>query len=111
MKTTADLFKQSAGRRGGVEALRLREAWQAIAQGRGGQLDWELAFGDLAETSEYYYIAPPDATPEQILRREGKRELFARILYLLNVPRSKVEEWQRAALTELAITSTEGERQ
>ena len=110
MITSKQLFERGKGRRGNAEKVRLHEAWAALARGGGSREDFELAIGDLAEQSDYYYIAQPDATPESLMRREGRRELFARILYLLDVPKDVMAEWHAAALVELSITSAEGER-
>ena len=71
--------------------------------------DFELVMSDLAEQSEYYFIAPAGSTGEELMRREGKRELMARVIYLLDRPTSFMQELRRAALDELTVTNLEGE--
>lgn len=109
MKTTADILPEGK-RRGNAGKVRLHEAWQALSEGRGGQEDWDLAFGDLAEQSGYYFIAPEGCSNEELQRREGARALFARILFLIDVPVAQLKVWRAAALVELGITDVEGDR-
>lgn len=109
MITTANLFARGS-RRGPELDIALNEAWRALSQGRGSEADFELVMNDLAEVSEYYYVAPTGTSGEDLIRREGARAIFARILFLLDVPVSKLAEWRKAALIELEITNEEGER-
>lgn len=109
MKTTADLFKEGA-RRGPELTLALGEAWRAFREGRASVADYDLIIGDLQETSGYYYVTLPGTSSEELRHREGARSVFARILFLLDVPLDKFDEMRRAALVELDITNQEGER-
>lgn len=96
-------------RRGEKWEGRLSAAWNAIATGDSSTEDFELVMSDLAEQSEYYFIAPAGSTGEELMRREGKRELMARVIYLLDRPTSFMQELRRAALDELTVTNLEGE--
>ena len=107
MITTRDILKPGE-RRGPEREARLSSAWQAIASGKGSKEDADLVLADLAETSEFYYVADPEATPTQLMRREGRREVMARILFLLDLPASYMTELRQAALDELQLTMTEG---
>lgn len=109
MITTAQLLAE--GRRRGPElSLALHEAWKALQGGHGGADDFELVLNDLAEFTEYYFVAPPGTSGDVLVRREGARAVFARILFLLDVPMTTLGEWRKAALVELDITNQEGER-
>ena len=88
---------------------RLSKAWNAILNGKGSKEDAEFVLADLSEISEFYYIADPAATGEALLRREGRREVMARILFLLDRPRSFIEELRRVAQDELQISTMETE--
>lgn len=86
---------------------RLSEAWRAIQTGDGSREDFEVIMSDLAEQTEFFYVADPSASGEALLRREGRREIMSRILFLLDRPVSYMTELRRAALDELTITQIE----
>lgn len=109
MKTSADLFPEG-NRRGDGLTIALGEAWRAFREGRAGTAEYELIIGDLQEITGYYYVAPPSTTNDELRQREGARSVFARILFLLDVPLDKLVEMRRAALIELDVTNQEGER-
>lgn len=109
MRTSADIFPKG-DRRGEKRDIRLSEAWQAILEGRGSKEDAELAFSDLAEFSGYYFVPPAGTSGDDLQRDAGRRETFARILYLLDVPMTRLTEMRLAALGELQVTNEEGER-
>lgn len=106
---TSRTILQPGDRRGEKWEARLSSAWNAISKGDGASEDFELVLADLAEQSEFFYIAAPRAEGDELLRREGKRELFARILYLLDLPGSFMTEIRKAALDELTVSTLEGE--
>lgn len=108
MITARQLFPKD-DRRGSKKEQRLVSAWQAIRGGRGSQEDAELVFADLADFTDYFAIAPGDATGDQLMRREGARAVMARILFLLDGDTGFIGELRRAALDELARAQTEGE--
>lgn len=85
--------------------IRLAEAWQAIVAGRGSKEDVELALADLGEFSGYFFVAESGTTGDQLLRNEGRRDVMARILFLLDVPIAYMTELRRAALDELTVTN------
>ena len=106
---TSRTILQAGERREDKRETRLSSAWLAISRGEGATEDFELVLADLAEQSEFFFIAAPGAEGDELLRREGKRELFARILYLLDLPGSFMTEIRRAALDELTVSNLEGE--
>ena len=106
---TSRTILQHGERRGEKWEARLSSAWNAISKGEGSAEDFDLVLSDLAETSEYFYIAMPGAEADELLRREGKREVFARILFLLDRPGSFMQELRRAALDEMTVSNLEGE--
>lgn len=108
MQTSRTILQQGE-RRGEPWEKRLASAWNAISTGDGSAEDFELALVDLAEQSDFFYIAPGGTSGDELLRREGRREVFARILYLLDKPGSFMTEIRKAALDELTVSTLEGE--
>ena len=82
--------------------VKLGECWQAFMAGRSVTSDQaNRMIVDLLVSSEYFNTAPPDATGDQLQRREGKRELMARILFLSDLPSSAITRARRDVLNEL----------
>lgn len=105
---TSRTILQHGERRGDKWETRLSSAWNAIAKGEGSKEDFELVLVDLSELSEYFAIAQPDASGADLMRREGKREVFSRILFLLDRPNSFMTEVMRATLDEMTVSTLEG---
>jgi hypothetical protein len=107
METSKDKFPR--GQRRGVDREKhLGSVWRAFKEGRGvSKDDAGLVLADLAEFTEFYFTAGDDVTPEQLLRREGRRDVMGRILFLLNFDMSFIQELQSAALDELQTTQDE----
>lgn len=106
MQTSRTLLNPGE-RRGDKWEERLSEAWIAMQNGSGSREDFEVIMSDLAEATEFYYVADPAASGEALLRREGRREIMSRILFLLDRPISYMTELRRAALDELTVTGIE----
>lgn len=106
MQTSRSLLKPGE-RRGDKWEDRLSSAWQAFSRGAASAEDYELIMCDLMELTEFFYVAQPDASGEALQRREGRREVMARILFLLDRPASYMTELRRAALDELTISNLE----
>lgn len=103
--TARDMLKNEDTRTA-VQALadevRLGEIWRAILSGHGATADEaSIALVDLLLTSDYFTTAPTEATGEQLQRREGRREVMARILYLSDLPSSRITKLRRDLLDEL----------
>lgn len=90
------------------EEARLAEAWASIMKGRGSPEDAELVMQDLADASGYFYLSPPGSSADELQRREGAREVYARILFLLDLPMSYIGELRRVALDQLQASQLEG---
>ena len=81
---------------------RLGEVWRAILSGHGANAeDASALLVDLLLHSDFFTTAPPDATGEQLQRREGRREVMARILFLSDLPSSHITKLRRDLLDEL----------
>lgn len=106
MLSSKDIFP-AGQRRTAKRDVRLHEAWAAFRAGSASREDAELVLSDLAEFSEYFYVADSTATGDQLMRREGRREVMARILFLLDLPASFMTEVRQAALDELLVTQQE----
>jgi hypothetical protein len=82
--------------------VKLGDIWQAFVAGRSvTSEDARQVMTDLLVASEYFNVAPPDATGDVLQRREGKRELMARILFLSDLPSSAITRARRDVLNEL----------
>lgn len=85
--------------------VKLGECWQAFLAGRSvTQEQANRMLVDLLIASEYFMTAPPDATGDYLQRREGKRELMARILFLSDLPSSAITRARRDVLNVLQET-------
>lgn len=82
-------------------AVELGEAWRNVFEGRGTKEDGQRVLVDLLLESGYFGVAPPDATGDMLQRREGKREIMARIFFLADMPSSFITKLRRDALDEL----------
>src|SRR5687768_9784565 len=83
------------------DEVRLGEAWRAIMDGKGSSEDGRLVFLDLLLETEYFGVAPPNASGDMLQRREGARGVMARILFLADLPSSFITKLRRDALDEL----------
>lgn len=88
---------------------RLTAAWQAFQRGAASKEDADLILADLAKVTEYFFVAADDASGPDLLRREGRRDVMARILFLLDLPFSYMDELRRGASDEMQLDLYEGE--
>lgn len=88
---------------------RLSEAWQAFVRGAASKEDADLIMADLASVTGYFFVSEPGATGDALLRNEGRRDVMARILFLLDLPFSYMTELRRAASDEHQLDLVEGE--
>lgn len=96
-------------RRKVVRDIRLEQAWVALLGGKGSKEDADLAMADLADYTGYYAVAPEGTSTEMMHRFEGRRDVMARILFLLDNPTSYSADLRRAALDELQISQNQSE--
>ncbi len=92
-----------------TRADRLSEAWQAFQRGAASKTDADLILADLANYTGYFFVAADAASGDELQRREGRRDVMARILFLLDLPFAYTTELRRAASTELQLDLLEGE--
>jgi len=78
---------------------RLVSAYHAFMDGAASKEDAELILVDLARESGYFDVLPDDATSEQALQHNGRRRVFSRIMYVLDLPMSRVHELNEALLS------------
>lgn len=108
METTRTVLPE--GQRSPEKRLvRLSEAWRAFQRGAASKEDADLILADLAKQSEFFMVAAPGADTETLQRREGRREVMGRILFLLDLPFSYMDELRRAASDEMQLDILEGE--
>jgi hypothetical protein len=107
---TSDIYKEGS-RRTAPQTLRLAAAYEAVfVKRRPMQEDVDLVMADLAEFSGYFTTAPTSTNSNDLWDLNGKRSVFARILSLIAIPRVQLEELRKAALDEMHISNTEGQR-
>jgi hypothetical protein len=104
--TARELLQRSDEFRAHVAELRddvkLGEIWQTLIAGRSvTSQEAELLITDILLTAGYFEIAPDDVPGHVLQRREGKREVAARILFLADLPGSYITKLRRQALDEL----------
>lgn len=100
MVSRSEEFRQSIAAL--ADDVKLGEIWQAVLSGHGATSEEaQLILTDLLFTAGYFEIAPDDVSPNVLLRREGKREVAARILFLADLPGSYITKLRRDALDEL----------
>lgn len=65
----------------------------------------QMVLADLAAFSGFYQVAHPDVTDVgHVLRREGKREVFARIWSFLTINERGLSDFEEAARSEAAAS-------
>lgn len=87
---------------------RLAQAWHAFVSGRAGREDADLIMGDLAMFTGFMQVSDVGATDAELRRFEGRRDVMARILFLLDMPMSHMTELRRAAADEAVASAMEG---
>lgn len=85
-----------------ADDVKLGECWRAMMEGRSVTSEQAKAMIlDLLMESQYFETAPAGATGDMLQRREGKREVMARILFLSDLPGSAITRMRRDALDVL----------
>ncbi len=74
--------------------------------GKNGRVD--IVLGDLAAFSGYYEVPPEESTALQYARDAGRREVFARILYLAGVSSDYREALRKVVMLVREAKSGEG---
>lgn len=80
--------------------VRLVGAYKAFAAGRPSTDDCEIIMVDLASWSGYYNTTSLDADTNQLRQIEGRREVFARIVRMADMPLKELRLLQAAVLQE-----------
>lgn len=83
------------------KCVKLGEAWRAFIEGHASREQAQLILVDLVLETGYFGVAPPDAKGEDLLRREGRRDVMTRIMFLSDMPSSYITKLRRDALDEL----------
>lgn len=108
--TTDKQFKEGQ-RRGPRQTLVLSDAYKAVFKMRNPTPEaLEMVMNDLAEFSGYFAVSPRGASAEDVNYDNGQRSVFARILILTGVYGDELERLRAAAIIEMQISNTEGER-
>ncbi|MCP4538942.1 MAG: hypothetical protein GY832_17545 [Chloroflexi bacterium] len=89
----------SPGQRRNEEAeQRLRQSYRAVFRGKPTVQDQEVVLSDLFSFGDLFTVAAPD---EDLVMREGRRQLAYRIFRLLDL-----EEAERTAMAVVAVEET-----
>lgn len=87
---------------------RLSQAWHAFVTGGASREDADLIMGDLAVFTGFMQVSDIAATDAELRRFEGRRDVMARILFLLDMPMSYMTELRRAAADAAFASANEG---
>lgn len=91
--TVSDLLPMELQGDDTAKAVRVKEAYKAFVDGRASRDDADLIMLDLAKVSGYYHVTPPGTSSDDVQRAEGARSVYARIVYMLNMPAPTMGEY------------------
>lgn len=94
--TIADVLARGIPRNDLTRDARLMEAYVAFSEGRASREDAELILVDLAIYSGYFHVSERGSTGTEMAYDAGARSVFARIMFMLNLPMDRVADLQRA---------------
>lgn len=81
----------------------LVEAYRAFAEGRAGKQDADLVLQDLAMYSGYFHVTSQDTSEGATKYAEGARSVFARVMFMLNLPIERIYALQAVLNADAAI--------
>lgn len=90
-----------------IEA-RVRDAYLALADGRGSKADFDVVLIDLAQQSGYFETLPSTATAGEVHDHNGARRVFGRIMLIMGTPGELLRELSEA-LQRSPVLTTEQE--
>ena len=99
---------QTGFRRKEEAKLKLTEAYEHFAEGTASRQDYELIMVDLAHYSGYFAVTAPNTPPDEVIRREGQRYVYERIMSFVCMTPGARDELQHAAAAEMAADRAEG---
>ena len=62
--------------------------------------DGQVVLKELAHFTGFYQVTDEDMSPNEIARKEGRREVFDHIIRYCNLPPEQVQELHRITLNE-----------
>lgn len=105
MKSASQVTKATP--HGPAATARLFEAWQSLSKGSGSREDFEIVLADLAAASGYFDITPSGVSGDTLRHNEGRREVFARISFLLGLKGDALAALMEAASHERQIINSQ----
>lgn len=105
MKSASQVSKTAP--HGPAATARLVEAWHSLSKGSGTVEDFEIVLVDLAAASGYFDITPSGVSSDTLRHNEGRRELFARISFLLGLKGDALAALMEAASHERQIINNQ----
>lgn len=94
--TIDDVLARGVPRNDMTRDARLMEAYTAFAEGRASRDDADLVLVDLAVHSGYFHVSERGSTGTEMAYDAGARSVFARIMFMLNLPMDRIADLQRA---------------
>lgn len=101
MKSASRVAKAAPG--SATASVTLVEAWKRLSTGHASVDDFEIAMADLAAYSGVFAVTPFDASDAELRHREGRRDLMARILFLVGLSSEAMTALREAAAQERGI--------
>lgn len=94
--TIDDVLARDVPRNDLTRDARLMAAYAAFMQGAASREDAELIFVDLALHSGYFHVSERGSSGTEMAYDAGARSVFARIMFMLNLPMDRIADLQRA---------------
>lgn|GEM_PF-4232356 len=94
--TIDDVLARDVPRNDLTRDARLMEAYAAFMRGAASREDAELIFVDLALHSGYFHVSERGSSGTEMAYDAGARSVFARIMFMLNLPMDRIADLQRA---------------
>lgn len=104
----ADVVEGPKGPRGLHAQVRVRQAYQALFEGRGSKEDADIVFVDLGKYSGYLNTTAPTVSDAELRYYEGQRSVFGRIMMFLDPSLTFVHQLARAVAEEQQMDSQAG---
>jgi len=94
--TIDDVLARGVPRNDTTRDARLVAAYEAFMRGAASREDAELILVDLAVHSGYFHVSERSSSGTEMAYDAGSRAVFARIMFMLNLPMDRIADLQRA---------------
>jgi len=106
-KTIADVLGKDVPRNGLTREARVAEAYRAFRDGGCSRDDADIIIADLAMHSGYFHVSARETAPHERAFDDGARSVFARMMFMMNLPWDQLQDLQRALTTVTPLYTQE----